>query len=243
VASHPRSASAPPALLRLGVLVSGTGTNLQTLLDACRSGEIPAEVAVVISNVPDAFALERARGAGVPAVALDHRLFPSRGAFEAALQEALESFRVGLVCLAGFLRILSPEFVASFAGRIMNIHPALLPAFGGPGMYGEKVHRAVLARGVRVSGCTVHFVTAVPDSGPIILQSAVPVEEDDTPGSLAARVQREERRLYPLAIRLFADGRLRIEGTRVRILPGPTPPRDASAEALSSGLQRGIEVL
>jgi len=206
----------------LGVLVSGTGTNLQTLLDACQAGEIPAEVAVVISNVPGAFALERARGQGVPAVVLDHRAFLSRGAFETALRETLESYRVGLVCLAGFLRILSPAFVALFSGRIMNIHPALLPAFGGRGMYGERVHQAVLASGARVSGCTVHFVTALPDAGPIIVQSVVAVEDDDTPATLAARVQREERRLYPLAVRLFAHDRLRIEGTRVRILPAAT---------------------
>lgn len=225
--------SAPAALLRLGVLVSGTGTNLQALLDACQAGEIPAQVAVVISNVPGAFALERARGQGVPAVVLDHRAFASRGAFETALRETLESFHVGLVCLAGFLRILSPAFVALFSGRIMNIHPALLPAFGGRGMYGERVHQAVLASGARVSGCTVHFVTALPDAGPIIVQSVVAVEDDDTPATLAARVQREERCLYPLAVRLFAHGRLRLEGTRVRILPAATP-----AASTPSGIGR-----
>jgi folate-dependent phosphoribosylglycinamide formyltransferase PurN len=142
--------------------------------------------------------------------------------------------------LAGFLRILSPAFVAAFAGRMMNIHPALLPAFGGRGMYGENVHRAVLASGVRVSGCTVHFVTEIPDLGPIILQSAVPVEEDDSAETLAARVAREERRLYPLAVRLFAEDRLRIEGTRVRILPeAASPPSpDDGAGAPSTGSYR-----
>jgi phosphoribosylglycinamide formyltransferase-1 len=213
--------------------VSGSGTNLQALLDACHAGEVPAEVAVVISNVPGAFALERARGQGVPALVLDHRAFPSRGAFETALRETLESFQVGLVCLAGFLRILSPGFVALFSGRIMNIHPALLPAFGGRGMYGQKVHQAVLTSGARVSGCTVHFVTALPDAGPIILQSVVAVEDDDTPATLAARVQREERRLYPLAVRLFADDRLRIEGARVRIRPAAT-----SASSAPSAIRR-----
>lgn len=228
--------------LRLGVLVSGTGTNLQALLDACRPGEVPAEVAVVISNVPDAFALERARRAGVPAVVLDHRTFPTKAAFEAALRAALAAHRVGLVCLAGFLRILSPSFVAAFAGRMVNIHPALLPAFGGKGMYGDRVHKAVLASGVRQSGCTVHFVTEEPDAGPIIVQGVVPVQDGDTPTTLAARVRKEERRLYPLAVRLFAERRLRIEGHTVRVLPHAdpqaptqTPPRAGPAPARAKG--------
>lgn len=228
--------------LRLGVLVSGTGTNLQALLDACRSGEVPAEVAVVISNVPDAFALERARRAGVPAVVLDHRTFPTKAAFDAALRETLGAYGVDLVCLAGFLRILSPSFVAAFAGRMVNIHPALLPAFGGKGMYGDRVHKAVLASGVRQSGCTVHFVTEEPDAGPIIVQGVVPVQDGDTPMTLAARVRKEEMRLYPLAVRLFAEGRLRIEGHTVRVLPqaGPqappqTPPHAGPAPAHAKG--------
>lgn len=207
------------ASLRVGVLVSGTGTVLQALIDACRSGEVPASIAVVISNVPGAFALERAQAAGIPAVTIDHRAFPSRAAFEAALRGTLEEAGVGLVCLAGFLRILTPSFVEAFAGRIMNIHPALLPAFGGKGMYGDRVHQAVLASGARVSGCTVHFVTRDADAGPIIVQAPVPVEDGDTPGSLSARVRREELRAYPLAVRLFAEGRLRIEENRVRVLP------------------------
>lgn len=207
------------APLRIGVLVSGTGTVLQALIDACRSGEVPARLVVVISNVPDVFALERARAAGIPAVTIDHRAFPSRAAFEAALLKALEEAGVGLVCLAGFLRILTPTFVEAFAGRMMNIHPALLPAFGGKGMYGDRVHEAVLASGARVSGCTVHFVTRDADAGPIIVQTPVPVEDDDTPASLSARVRREELRAYPLAVRLFAEGRLRIEHNRVRVLP------------------------
>jgi formyltetrahydrofolate-dependent phosphoribosylglycinamide formyltransferase len=171
-------------------------------------------------------ALERARREGIPAVVLNHRDFPSRAAFETALRETLESFQVGLVCLAGFLRILSPTFVRAFAGRMMNIHPALLPAFGGKGMYGEKVHQAVLASGARMSGCTVHFVSEIPDGGPIVLQAAVPVRDDDTPATLAARVRREEHHLYPLAVRLFAEGRLPITGHRVRILPEAIPPSE-----------------
>jgi formyltetrahydrofolate-dependent phosphoribosylglycinamide formyltransferase len=160
-------------------------------------------------------------------VVVDHRIHRPRAAFEAALLAALRAERAELVCLAGFLRILSPAFVSAFAGRITNIHPALLPAFGGKGMYGEHVHEAVLASGARVSGCTVHFVTDVADGGPIIAQAVVPVEDDDTPATLAARVGREERRLYPGVVRLFAEGRLRIEGNRVRILPAPPPARGA----------------
>jgi phosphoribosylglycinamide formyltransferase-1 len=208
-----------PEPLRVGVLASGTGTVLQALIDACRSGEVPARIAVVVSNVPGAFALERARGAGIPAAAVDHREFPTRAAFEAALRETLDRAGVELVCLAGFLRILTPGFVDAYAGRMMNIHPALLPAFGGKGMYGDRVHEAVLASGARVSGCTVHFVTREADAGPIIVQAAVPVEDGDTPATLSARVRREELRAYPLAVRLFAEGRLRVEGNRVRVLP------------------------
>lgn len=205
--------------LRVGVLVSGAGTVLQALIDACRRGDVPAEIVVVISNVPGAYALERARAAGIRAVTVDHRDFSSRAAFEAVLRKTLEEAGAGLVCLAGFLRILTPSFVDAFAGRIMNIHPALLPAFGGKGMYGDRVHEAVLASGARVSGCTVHFVTRDADAGPIIVQAPVAVEDGDTPATLSARVRREELRAYPLAVRLFAEDRLRIEQNRVRRLP------------------------
>lgn len=208
-----------PERLRVGVLVSGVGSNLQALIDACRGGAVAAEIAVVISNVPQAMALERARRAGIPAVVVHHKDFPTAALFETRLREALVAYRIDLVCLAGFLRILSPEFVAAFAGRIVNIHPALLPAFGGQGMYGDKVHRAVLASGARVSGCTVHFVTEIPDGGPIIAQATVPVEEGDTAAMLAARVAGEEHRLYPEVVRLFAERRIRLDGDRVSILP------------------------
>jgi len=226
-----------PRPLRIAVLVSGTGTNLQALIEACRSREISGEIVLVVSNVPEAFALERARRAGIPAAVMDQHAYPSRAAFEEALAGALRAERVGLVCLAGFLRILSPAFVSAFPGRIMNIHPALLPAFGGKGMYGNRVHEAVLASGARVTGCTVHFVTEVPDGGPIIAQTVVPVEDDDTAATLTARVRHEETRLYPLAVQLFAEGRLRVEGNRVRILPaapraaGTVLPGPAAAPA------------
>jgi phosphoribosylglycinamide formyltransferase 1 len=209
------------ARLRVGVLVSGTGTVLQALIDACRSGETPAEIVVVVSNVPGAFALERARAAGIPALTVDHREFPNRAAFEAELRKALDAAAVELVCLAGFLRILTPGFADAFAGRMMNIHPALLPAFGGKGMYGARVHEAVLASGARISGCTVHFVTRDPDAGPIIVQATVPVEDGDTPATLSARVRREELRAYPVAVRMFAERRLRLEGGRTSVRAKP----------------------
>jgi len=203
------------------VLVSGQGTTLQALIDACAGPAFPARLAIVLSNVPGVYALERARRAGIPAAVIDRYAYPSTGAFETALRAALDGAGVELVCLAGFLRILTPAFVDAFAGRLINIHPSLLPAFGGKGMYGDRVHAAVLRAGCRVTGCTVHFVTAVPDSGPIIAQAAVPVREDDTVADLAARVRVEELRLYPEAVRLFTEGRLRIEGDRVRTLPAP----------------------
>jgi len=200
--------------VRIGVLVSGHGTNLQAILDACARGEILGRVAVVVSSNPKADALERARRAGIPAVALTPRSFPDRATHDARLIEVLQAHDVSL---AGFLRILTPAFIEQFRGRIMNIHPALLPAFGGVGMYGARVHEAVLARGVKVSGCTVHFVDESPDGGPIILQAVVHVRDDDSVESLAARIAEVEHRLYPLAIRLFAEGRLHTHGKHVQI--------------------------
>ncbi len=212
-----------PHAIRIAVFASGRGTTLQAILDACAQGEIPGEVTLIVCNTPGAGALERAHRAGVTAEVVDHRAFPDRRAFERRLIELVERHQVDLVCLAGFLRILSPSCARQLSGRIMNIHPALLPAFGGKGMYGERVHAAVLAHGVQVTGCTVHFVDESPDGGPIILQAAVPVYENDTPGSLADRVQEQERRLYPEAIQLFAQDRLRLHGRRVQILPPLRP--------------------
>lgn len=205
--------------MRLAVYASGSGTILQALLDNFGPGRgAPAEVALVVSNNPGAFALARARGAGVPTAVVDHR-GQSREAFEADLAAVTEAHRIDLVCLAGFLRILSPAFVRRYAGRILNTHPALLPAFGGRGMYGERVHQAVLAAGVAVSGCTIHLVDEVPDGGPIVAQAAVPVLPGDTPATLAARVQAEERRLYPEVVRWWAAGRLAVRGRAVLWLP------------------------
>ena len=210
-----------PGKLRIGVLASGGGTNLQAIIDNCKCGRIAGEVVVVISDV-QCGALERTRAAGIPEHWLnrhDKERFPTREAFDIALRERLEQHEVQLVCLAGYLRIMTPELVDPFAGRMVNIHPALLPAFGGTGMWGHHVHEAVLDYGCKVSGCTVHFVSLETDGGPIILQRAVPVEEGDTTETLAARILPHEHALYSEAIQLFAEGRLNIEGRRVHILP------------------------
>lgn len=197
---------------RLGVLVSGGGSNLQALLDASAQADFPAEVACVVSNVPTAFALERARKAGVPAVVLDHKAFGSRADFERALGETLRGAGVEWVCLAGFMRLLSADFLAGFPGRVLNIHPSLLPAF--PGLHAQ---RQALERGVKIAGCTVHFVDAGTDTGPILAQAAVPVLPGDDEASLSGRILAEEHRLYPLAVRLAVTGKVAVEGMRTRV--------------------------
>lgn len=198
--------------VRLGVLASGRGSNLQAILDAAGRPDFPARVAVVVSDTERAQALDRAREHGVPAVWLSPKDFGDRAAYDAGLRRVLDEHRVGLVCLAGFMRILTPEFVRAYAGRVLNIHPALLPAF--PGLHAQ---RQALEYGVRVAGATVHFVDEGIDTGPIVLQASVPVHPDDTEESLSARILVEEHRLYPEAIRLFAEGRLQIAGRRVII--------------------------
>ena len=203
--------------MRVGVFVSGYGSNLQALLDA-GAGGAPYDVAVVIANIADAPALDRARRAGVPAHVVDHRGRP-RQDYEADLVQILREARVDLVCLAGFMRILSPWFVVQFPGRILNIHPALLPAFGGPGMYGLRVHEAVLAAGATQSGCTIHLVDERVDGGPIVAQATVSVLAGDTPATLAARVAEAEHRLYPVVVRAIAEGRL-LPGLRAAVLAG-----------------------
>jgi phosphoribosylglycinamide formyltransferase-1 len=196
------------------VLASGRGSNLTAILDACETPAYPARVAVVISDRERALALDRAQARGVPARFLDPKDSADRAAYDAALAEAVEAHGAGLVCLAGFMRVLGPTFVRRFPGRIMNIHPSLLPSF--PGLAAQ---RQALEYGVRVAGATVHFVDEGVDTGPIILQASVPVHADDTEETLAARILREEHRLYPEAIRLFADGRLRLAGRRVMVQP------------------------
>lgn len=203
--------------LRLAVLLSGGGTTLQNLLDHIADGRLSAEVAVVVSSRADAFGLERARGAGIPALTVARKGHADVPAFNDALHAALEPYAADLVVLAGFLSLFQPR--ARYAGRVLNIHPALIPSFCGEGFYGHRVHEAVLASGVKVSGCTVHFADDQYDRGPIILQGCVPVLDDDTAETLAARVLALEHELYPRAIQLFAENRLRIEGRRVRVLP------------------------
>ncbi len=202
--------------LKLGVLVSGSGSNLQALLDACARPDFPAEVAVVVSNMPTAFALERAHRAGVATVVLDHKAFGSRADFEKALAEALVGAGVELVCLAGFMRLLGADFLARFPGRVLNIHPSLLPAF--PGLHAQ---RQALEHGVKVAGCTVHFVDPGMDTGPIIGQAVVPVLPGDDEAALTARILREEHRLYPLVVKQVATGVVRQEGRRVVTEAGP----------------------
>jgi phosphoribosylglycinamide formyltransferase-1 len=213
-------------VIRLAVLASGGGTNLQALLDACAAGRIDARVAVVLSNVPDAGALERARRAGVPAEVLPSRGAADRAAYDRSLVERLEVHRPDLVCLAGWMRLLGPAFLSAFGPtpatrgcpRVMNVHPALLPAF--PGLH---VQQAALDYGARFSGCTVHFVDEGTDTGPIILQAVVPVLLDDDERALAARILEQEHRIYPRAVHWFAQGRLSLQGRRVRV-DGAAPP-------------------
>jgi phosphoribosylglycinamide formyltransferase 1 len=208
----------PPRKLRLAVLLSGSGTSLENLFEHIDSG-LPAEVVCVLSSKKSAFGLRRAESRGIPAIAVPRREYPDVARFNDALHETLARFEPDLVCLLGFL---SPfELRGRYAGRALNVHPALIPAFSGQGFYGHRVHEAVLAAGVKRSGATVHFVGDAYDEGPILLQDSVPVLDDDTPDTLAARVQALERRLVPEAIRLIAEGRVRIEGRRTRILPPP----------------------
>lgn len=203
--------------LRIGVLASGGGTNLQAIIDSCERGEIDGDVVVVITNVPDAHAIKRAEKHGIEAYCFPHEGV-SREEHETDVVECLEKHKVDLVCLAGYLRMLTSGMVDKFKGRILNTHPALLPSFGGKGMHGLHVHKAVLEYGAKVSGCTIHIVTAEVDGGPIVMQKAVAVLEDDTPESLQERVLKEEHRLYPRAIQLFAQGKVKIEGRRARII-------------------------
>jgi formyltetrahydrofolate-dependent phosphoribosylglycinamide formyltransferase len=202
--------------IRFAVLLSGNGTTLQNLLDRITDGRLPAQVVLVISNRDDAYGLTRAERAGVPTAVVDRRACTSRDEFSRQIFDLCSEAKADLVCLAGFLQLL--HIPDDFAGRVMNIHPAIIPAFCGKGYYGLGVHEAALAYGVKVSGCTVHFADNVYDHGPIILQRTVPVLDGDTPGTLAARVFEQECEAYPEAIRLFAEGRLQIEGRHVRIV-------------------------
>ena len=205
--------------LRLGILISGRGSNLQALIAAAAAPDYPAEIALVLSNRPDAAGLGRATAAGLATAVVDHKRFGERAAFDAEIDRALRTHRVELVCLAGFMRLLTPGFVAAWSDRMINIHPSLLPAFKG-----LHTHARALAAGVRFAGCTVHFVRPEMDEGPIIVQAAVPVLAGDDEASLAARVLEAEHRCYPQAVRWIAEGRARIVDGRVVIDGAPAPP-------------------
>ncbi|MGZ6164044.1 MAG: phosphoribosylglycinamide formyltransferase [Myxococcaceae bacterium] len=200
---------------RVAVLVSGSGTNLQSLLDAAVAPDYPARIAVVVSNVPGVRALERATLAGVPTRVLPHQGYADRAAYDRALVETIAPFGCGIACLAGFMRLVGPTFLRAFPGGVLNVHPALLPSF--PGLH---AHRQALEHGVKMTGCTVHLVDEGTDTGPIVVQAAVPVLDADTEESLQRRIQEQEHRLFPLALGLLAAGRLRVEGRRVHVTGG-----------------------
>lgn len=199
-------------MINVGVLISGRGSNLQAIIDASEKGEIPVKIVVVISNNPEAYGLERAKKHNIPAVVIDHRKYQDKNIYELEIVKVLKEYQVDLVCLAGYMRIVGPVLLEHYQGRMMNIHPALLPSF--PGLHAQ---RQALEHGVKISGATVHFVDEGCDTGPIIVQAAVPVLEDDTEETLSARILEQEHKIYPQAIKLFAEGRLVIEGRRVKI--------------------------
>ncbi len=209
--------------LRIAVFASGQGSNLHAILAAIADGRLRASIVLVVGNRPEIGAFEVAREFGVPAKLLTSAQFPDEPAFDRALIATLEEHNVGLIALAGYLKKLSPAVVEAFAGQIVNIHPALLPAFGGKGMYGLNVHRAVIEYGCKVSGVTVHLVDSDYDNGPPVAQRCVPVEQGDTPDSLAARVLELEHRLYPEVLQLFAEGRVKVNGRRISILRSGGP--------------------
>lgn len=206
--------SATPPRKRVAVLISGRGSNMMSLVAAARAPDYPAEICLVVSNRPDAAGLAWAKAEGIPALALDHKLYADRAHFEAQLDAVLTASRIEIVALAGFMRLLTADFVARWQGRMINIHPSLLPAFKG-----LDTHARALAAGVRIAGCTVHFVSVEMDEGPIIAQGAVAVLAEDTPQTLAARVLDVEHVLYPQALRALALGQVELAGNRVRTLP------------------------
>lgn len=230
MSGHPRAPGPKPQSPErkpdpvLGILISGRGTNLQAIVDAIRTGRLAARVAVVISNRADAQGLERAREAGIETLVCDHRQHRTRDDYDRSLVEALKGRGVTLVCLAGFMRLLGSEFLSAFPNAVLNVHPSLLPAFPG-----VDAQRQALAHGVKVAGATVHLVTGELDGGPIILQAAVPVLDDDSVESLSARILVEEHRLYPEAIRMAASGEWRLDGRRfLHQMPGTSRNRTRS---------------
>ncbi|KQQ04394.1 phosphoribosylglycinamide formyltransferase [Methylobacterium sp. Leaf122] len=217
--------SAPAPKKRVAILISGRGSNMVSLIEAARAPDYPAEIVLVLSNRPDAAGLDRARAAGIPARAIDHKAFPDRARFDAALQAELDEAGIELIVLAGFMRILTDAFVEAWGGRMINIHPSLLPLFKG-----THTHERALDAGVRLHGCTVHYVVPELDAGPIVAQAAVPVLPGDDADTLSARVIVQEHRLYPAALALIAGGGAVLEGGRVRFT---AQTRDAGAAILS----------
>ncbi|WP_086464680.1 phosphoribosylglycinamide formyltransferase [Oceanibaculum nanhaiense] len=207
--------------LKVAVLISGRGSNLQSLIDACAAADFPAEIVLVLSNKADAYGLVRAEQAGIPTKAISHKDFPDRDSFDAAVHDSIAAAGANFVCLAGFMRLLTPGFVGKWHDRMLNIHPSLLPAFKG-----LHSHERAIEAGCRFTGCTVHFVRAEMDDGPILVQAAVPIHQDDTPDDLSARVLAAEHRCYPLALRLVAEGRVTIAGMRVLVdgIASPAEP-------------------
>ena len=208
-------------MIRIGIMVGahGRGSNMQAIIDGCSDGRVDGEVVVVIGTRGDAPAIEKAVEQGIPTTIINPKDYADSEAYGDALLDALKLYDVDLLCLAGYMRLLPSTVVHAYEGHIMNIHPALLPLFGGKGMYGEHVHQAVIESGMKVSGCTVHFVDDRYDHGAIILQTSVMVEENDTPDTLAARVLPCEHKAYVEAVSLFAQGRLKLEGKRVKVVP------------------------
>lgn len=200
---------------RVAILISGRGSNMASLIEAAQAEDFPAEIALVLSNRPDAEGLERAKAAGIATLAIDHKAFPDRESFDRALDAALNEHDIAFVCLAGFMRVLTDGFVERWSGRMINIHPSLLPLYRG-----TQTHRRALGDGVLVHGCTVHFVVPELDAGPIIAQAVVPVVPGDTEQSLAARVILQEHRLYPQALRMICDGTAQLESGRVMFARG-----------------------
>lgn len=203
--------------INLAVLLSGSGTTLQNLIDRIKAGTLDADIKIVISSKSNVYGLQRAQQNNIPTTIIRPKDYENFHSFNQSLWKTIRQYPIDLVVLAGYLSLI--EVPPDFTHRIMNVHPALIPSFCGKGMYGHHVHEAVIKSGVKITGCTVHFVDEHYDHGPIILQEAVPVLEDDTPETLADRVQAKERELYPMAIQLFAENRLKVEGNKVRILP------------------------
>ncbi len=205
-------------MLKFAVMASGGGTDFQSLIDAVQSGQINAEICCLVAGKPDIYAIERAKTAGIPVEVVQKKSFGTVEAFDEAILAALKAHAADFVVLAGYLSIIGKKTISAYRNKIINIHPSLIPSFCGIGMYGGKVHEAVIEYGAKFSGATVHFVDEEADTGPIIMQQVVPVMEDDTPEKLAARVLETEHRILPEAVALMADGKLLVEGRRVKVL-------------------------